>query len=120
MNWFLSIFQINEDSPFFEMGPTEILAAKFELIVTIEGVVEPTGNTVMARTSYLPNEILWGYRYENMVSYSKKQGVYLVDCSNMNAVIKDEDTPNEARKETLDRQKEEEGESDKDDASEKS
>ena len=26
-----------------------------------------------ARSSYLPNEILWGYRFENMVSYAKKQ-----------------------------------------------
>lgn len=86
------------------MDPNQMQAAKFELIVTIEGVVEPTGNTVMARTSYLPNEILWGYRYENMVSYSKKQGVYLVDCSNMNAVVKDENTPWMSRKEVLDRQ----------------
>ena len=102
------MLQINKDSPFYEMGPADILGAKFELIVTIEGVVEPTGNTVMARTSYLPHEILWGFRYENMVSYSKRQGVYLVDCSNMNAVVKDEDTPRVSRKETEEEEEEEE------------
>ena len=94
------------------MGPRDILTAKFELIVTIEGVVEPTGNTVMARTSYLPNEILWGFRYENMVSYSKKQGVYLVDCSNMNAVVRDEETPSVYRKEIVDQQEESTAEQD--------
>ena len=94
------------------MGPRDILTAKFELIVTIEGVVEPTGNTVMARTSYLPNEILWGFRYENMVSYSKKQGVYLVDCSNMNAVVRDEETPSVSRKEIVDQQEESTAEQD--------
>ena len=94
------------------MGPRDILTSKFELIVTIEGVVEPTGNTVMARTSYLPNEILWGFRYENMVSYSKKQGVYLVDCSNMNAVVRDEETPSVSRKEIVDQQEESTAEQD--------
>ena len=62
------------------------------MVVTLEGIVEPTGNSVQARSSYLPNEILWGHRYQNMMSYNKKKGIYTVDCSNLNAVIQD-DTP---------------------------
>ena len=62
------------------------------MVVTLEGVVEPTGNSVQARSSYLPNEILWGHRYQNMMTYNKKKGIYTVDCSNLNAVIQD-DTP---------------------------
>ena len=45
---------INEDSPFFEMTPREILNEQFEIVVTLEGVTEETGNTIQARTSYLP------------------------------------------------------------------
>ena len=62
------------------------------MVVTLEGIVEPTGNSVQARSSYLPNEILWGHRYQNMMSYNKKKGIYTVDCSNLNAVMQD-DTP---------------------------
>lgn len=78
---------------------TDILAARFELVVTLEGIVEPTGNSVQARSSFLPNEILWGHRYQNMMSYNKKKGVYLVDCSNLNAVVQD-DTPRVSAKQT--------------------
>lgn len=74
------------------MAPRDFLSAKFELIVSLEGVVEPTGNSVQARSSYLPNEILWGYRFKNLMKYNKTRGIYSVDCSNLNAVVQD-DTP---------------------------
>ena len=72
------------------MQPRDFLSAKFEIIVSLEGVVEPTGNSVQARSSYLPNEILWGYRFKNLMKYNKSRGIYTVDCSNLNAVIQDE------------------------------
>ena len=59
--------RIDEDSPFYDMTPSDVLKSKFELVVVLEGVVESTGNTVQARTSFLPREILWGHRFENMV-----------------------------------------------------
>lgn len=89
--------RIDKDSPFYEMGPREILAAKFELFVTLEGTVEPTGNAMQSRSSYLSNEILWAYRFKNMVSYSQSRGTYVVDCSCLNAVLPD-DTPRVSRK----------------------
>ena len=72
------------------MAPRDFLSAKFEIIVSLEGVVEPTGNSVQARSSYLPNEILWGYRFKNLMKYNKSRGIYTVDCSNLNSVIQDE------------------------------
>ena len=60
--------KIDEDSPFYKLGPKDILACKFELVVILEGIVESTGSTVQTRTSYLPREILWGHRFEEMVS----------------------------------------------------
>ncbi len=35
----------------------------FFQVVILEGITEETGNTVQARTSYLPNEILWGHYF---------------------------------------------------------
>lgn len=93
----MALHRIDENSPFYEWGPKEILGAKFEMLVILEGIVEPTGNSVQSRSSYLPNEILWAYHYENMVSYIKKRGTYVVDCSNLNAVVSD-GTPRMSRK----------------------
>jgi len=85
--------KIDEESPFYAMSPDELLRAKFELVVVLEGVVESTGNTVQARTSYLPREIIWGHRFESMISYANSRGRYVVDCSYLNAIIEDESTP---------------------------
>ena len=90
--------RIDEDSPFYSMGQKELLAAKFELLVTLEGVIESTGNSVQIRSSYLPNEILWGCKFENMVNYSKKRGTYILDCSALNQWEKDNVTPPFSRK----------------------
>jgi len=91
--------KIDKDSPLWKLGPKELLSAKFEIIVTLEGIVEPTGNSVQARSSYLPNEILWAHRFENMFSYAKHKGVYAVDCSSMNSVALDPNTPRLSAKE---------------------
>jgi len=91
MMWPVTVsHRIDKHSPMYGLGPKELLSAKFEMVVSLEGIVEPTGNSVQARTSYLPNELLWGHRFQNMMSYKKKTGVYTVDFSYLNAVTKDE------------------------------
>lgn len=57
---------------------------KFEIVVILEGTVESTGQSVQARTSYLPSEILWGHRFEQLVRYCNDTGEYLVDYSKFN------------------------------------
>lgn len=44
----------------------------------------PPGMTTQARSSYLPNEILWGYRFEPLVTFNKEMGEYAVDYSLFN------------------------------------
>ena len=53
---------IDEESPLYGMTPEIMRQADFELIMTVEGIVEATGMTFQARTSFLPNEIQWGHR----------------------------------------------------------
>lgn len=43
-----------------------------------EGVVESTGMTTQARSSYLPSEILWGHRFESVVKFKRETGEYEV------------------------------------------
>ncbi|VDM82776.1 unnamed protein product [Strongylus vulgaris] len=50
--------------------------AEFELIMTVEGIVEATGMTFQARTSFLPDEILWGHKFKPMVLMNEKLSKY--------------------------------------------
>lgn len=57
-----------------------------------EGVIESTGMTTQARSSYLPSEIMWGHRFVNVVSFRKETGEYEVDYTLFNNTY-DVDTP---------------------------
>ena len=86
--------KIDEDSPFYKMGPNELARANLEIIVVVEGVTEETGNTIQKRTSYLPAEILWGHRFENksMVTFDKRINAYLINHNVLNKTM-DDSTP---------------------------
>ena len=60
------------------MAASEMAHDKFEIVVGLEGTIESTSSTFQARTSYLPDEILWGHRFEPMVLYRKDHNKYQV------------------------------------------
>lgn len=53
---------IDKTSPLYDYAANDLTTAQFEIIVILEGIVESTGMTAQARTSYLPSEIMWGHR----------------------------------------------------------
>lgn len=53
---------IDSSSALYCYSAEDLLTAQFEIIVVLEGIVESTGMTAQARTSYLPTEIMWGHR----------------------------------------------------------
>nr|XP_050856816.1 uncharacterized protein LOC127066758 isoform X3 [Vespula vulgaris] len=75
------VHKINADSPFYNLSAEDMLTERFEVVVILEGTIESTGQTTQARSSYLPQEILWGHRFEPMVMYSKERQGYEVDYS---------------------------------------
>lgn len=72
---------IDKESPLYDLSARELLSAQFEIAVLLEGIVESTGMTAQARTSYLPSEILWGHRFSKLVTYQKYNGAYQIDYS---------------------------------------
>ncbi|XP_012688154.1 ATP-sensitive inward rectifier potassium channel 11 [Clupea harengus] len=70
---------IDKDSPLYELSAENLQNEDIEIIVVLEGVVETTGITTQARTSYLSDEILWGQRFVSTVS--EEDGIYAVDYS---------------------------------------
>lgn len=66
--------------------------ADFELLVIMSATVEPTSATCQVRTSYLPDEILWGYEFPPVVSLSPS-GKYVADFAFFDKVAKTKTTP---------------------------
>lgn len=70
---------IDQGSPLYDLSASELQHEDVEVIVVLEGVVETTGITTQARTSYVSEEILWGQRFVPTVS--EEEGMYAVDYS---------------------------------------
>ena len=99
--------RIDESSPLWTMSPDSLKEKKFEIILTLEGIVPETGNNIQVhkcgfyyllrkqimfqvRTSYLPTEILWGYKFEHScVEYNPKLATYEVSFESLNTMIRD-------------------------------
>uniref|UniRef100_A0A8C0GNY6 G protein-activated inward rectifier potassium channel 4 n=1 Tax=Chelonoidis abingdonii TaxID=106734 RepID=A0A8C0GNY6_CHEAB len=88
---------INDHSPFWEMTAESLKREQFEIIVILEGIVEATGMTCQARTSYIEDEILWGYRFEPCMTLEK--GAFRVDYSRFEKTFEVQ-TPAASAKET--------------------
>ncbi|XP_057693906.1 potassium inwardly rectifying channel subfamily J member 11, like [Corythoichthys intestinalis] len=70
---------LERGSPLYDLSAQTLATADIEVIVILEGVVETTGISMQARTSYTPDEILWGRRFVSIVS--EEDGRYCVDYS---------------------------------------
>ncbi|KAJ8355342.1 hypothetical protein AAFF_G00063570, partial [Aldrovandia affinis] len=70
---------IDRDSPLYDLSAAELQCSDLEVIVILEGVVETTGITTQARTSYVAEEIQWGHRFVPIIT--EEEGVYSVDHS---------------------------------------
>lgn len=67
--WPVTVVHIMDaNSPFFSLDAEQLATFKFEIITVIEGTVESTGQSIQVRSSYLPSEVKWGYRFEPIVS----------------------------------------------------
>ncbi|KAM9718386.1 LOW QUALITY PROTEIN: ATP-sensitive inward rectifier potassium channel 10 [Menidia menidia] len=73
-------------------GWTDPELADFELLVIMSATVEPTSATCQVRTSYLPDEILWGYEFPPVVSLSPS-GKYVADFAFFDKVAKTKAPP---------------------------
>lgn len=84
--------KITPESPFYNLSASDILQDRFEIVVILEGTIESTGQSTQARSSYLNTEILWGHRFDPVVTYNKDRQSYEIDYSRFNETLQ-VDTP---------------------------
>lgn len=73
------VHKVDEDSPLYNMSASDMLQDRFEIVVILEGTVESTGQSVQSRSSFIGTEILWGHRFEPVVSYNKERQGYEIN-----------------------------------------
>lgn len=55
--------------------------------MSMTGISRHTGQMCQARTSYLSCEILWGYRFANIINYDKEHGRYVVNIDRLDDIV---------------------------------
>jgi len=86
------VHEINQKSPLYELSETDLVKEGFELLLLLEGTSEASNMAFQARTSYLPQEILWGHRFEQMLIYRRDQSKFQVNFSAFHSTY-EVDTP---------------------------
>ena len=66
LSW-LALHPISESSPLYGMTPEALVATNSTIIVTLSGVDETVTQMMYARHVYAPQDILWNYRFVNLV-----------------------------------------------------
>lgn len=88
--------RIDKNSPLFKLVKTSnenkdelngFISEDFEILVTLEGMVESTGASIQGRTSFLPHEIYWNKVFEPLIDESTdKSSRITVDFSKFNDI----------------------------------
>jgi inward rectifier potassium channel len=68
---FTVMHEIDERSPLFGATAEHLAGMNAELVVTSSGIDETLVQPVHARTSYLPDEILWNHRFADIMGYTE-------------------------------------------------
>ncbi|KAL7989590.1 hypothetical protein Chor_012256 [Crotalus horridus] len=72
------VHEINQDSPLYDLDRKTLAKDNFEILVTFVYTGDSTGTSHQSRSSYVPREILWGHRFNDVLQLKKKY--YKVNC----------------------------------------
>jgi inward rectifier potassium channel len=83
--------RIDEESPLYGQTPESLSAMQAELIVLLSGTDETLADTIFARNSYKPHQILWRHRFIDILSVNPK-GRRVVDLTRFHQAVPDATT----------------------------
>lgn len=69
---------LDESSPLAGLSAPSLHTRDFELLVTLNATLESTAATCQTRTSYVPQEILWGHEFKPLL-FSNPRGRYVAN-----------------------------------------
>jgi inward rectifier potassium channel len=78
MSWTI-VHPVDEKSPMYGLSHADLVEKDAEFLVLMSGVDETFSQTVHARTSYKPSEILYGQRFVNIYNPVGRDGTVSID-----------------------------------------
>lgn len=82
------VHKIDRYSPFYDVSAQEVLQSELEIVVVIAGIIESTGRPIQAISSYTSQEILWGCRFIEVISYDKLKQGFVKDFSKFDGMYR--------------------------------
>ncbi|CAH2098512.1 unnamed protein product [Euphydryas editha] len=80
------VHEIDESSPFYRFTPQDIIENSYEITVSLKGASASMGTFTQSQTSYLPKEVVWGYRFPPVVKYDIHKQKYVIEHSKLDAI----------------------------------
>ncbi|XP_041972381.1 ATP-sensitive inward rectifier potassium channel 10-like [Aricia agestis] len=77
---------IDHTSPLYRCTPESLMDINFEITVTLKGASASMGTFTQSQTSYLPREIVWGYRFPPVVKYNIMKQKYVIEHSKLDTI----------------------------------
>ena len=80
------VHPITEESPLYGLSDADLRARNFEFLIIISGIDETFSSQVHARSSYKPDEITWGAKFQNIFNPPDAQGHLSIDLNRLDDV----------------------------------
>jgi inward rectifier potassium channel len=83
LNWTI-VHVVDEESPFYELSEEDIIHLQPEMLVFVKGYDDEYSNTVIARTSYIHREFIFGAKFKQMYYPSDDKQFTVMDLGMLN------------------------------------
>ncbi len=87
LSWTI-VHPIDSSSPLWGVTEQGLKDSDAEFLVLLTGIDENFSQTVHARSSYKPHEIVWGARFSNIIQLPEKEGPISVDVGRVHQIEK--------------------------------
>ena len=77
------VHPIDEKSPLHGMSKADLVARDGEFLILLNGFDETFSQNVHTRSSYKPEEIVWGAKFKTMLNIPSDDGMISVDIRNL-------------------------------------
>lgn len=81
------VHEVNENSPLYGVTPDMLRESEAEFIVSVTGIDDIFSQTIHARWSYTPDEIVWGGRFADMLERRPEEGKVHVSLDQLDRIL---------------------------------
>lgn len=85
LNWTV-VHAINEDSPFYGLSKEDLIAGRAEILFFVKAFDDLFSNTVVARSTYFGEKIVFGAKFLPMYYRNENSGLTILNMDKLNEI----------------------------------